>query len=89
MSEWERLNKTFKPITGASKTKLCKKFAKVELYDSTRYPDEWITELELLRKYLQTLGVIIDDVEIMTHILSFLSFGPASKDPKLTHYGVV
>ena len=38
----------------------------------TRDPEEWITVIELLRGTLRKLGVINDNVEIMTHILSNL-----------------
>ena len=67
---WYMLNKTFKPMTGETKTRLCKKFFKSKLYVVTREPEDWITELELLRDDLWTLGDIIDGVEIMTHIVS-------------------
>ena len=53
-------------------TSLQKKISKFELDDVTRDPEDWIAELELLRGDLQKLGFIIDDVEIMTHILSNL-----------------
>ena len=48
------------------------KNCKSELDDVTRDQEDCITELELLRGNLRKLGVIIDDVEIMTHILSIL-----------------
>ena len=67
-----KLNKKFHPMTGASNTRLRKKFAKCKLDDVTRDPEEWIYELELLRGDLWKLGVIIDDVKMMTHILSNL-----------------
>ena len=60
----------FKPIAGASKKRICKKFAKSELGDVTMDPEDWIKEIELLRGDLQRLGVIIDDVEMMIHILT-------------------
>ena len=59
-------------MTGASKTRLRNKFAKSELYDVTREPEDWITELKLLRVNLRELRVIINDVEMMIHILSNL-----------------
>ena len=57
-------------MTGDSKTRLRKKFAKYELYDVKSDPEDQINELELLRGDLQKLGFIIDYVEMMTHILS-------------------
>ena len=35
-------------------------------------PEDWIDELELLRVKLQYLGYIIDNVEMMSHIMSKL-----------------
>ena len=45
---------------------------KIELDYVTRDFEDWITEIELLRGDSQKLGVIIDDIEMMTHILSDL-----------------
>ena len=66
---WERLKKKFQPMTGASKTILCKKCAKSKFNDVTRDPEDWIIEIELFRGNLGKLGVIIDYVEMMTLIL--------------------
>ena len=57
-------------MTGAYKTRRCKKFVKSELDGTARDPDDYIANLELLRRNLIKLGFIIDDVEMMTHILS-------------------
>ena len=35
-------------------------------------PEEWITDIELIRRYLQEPEVHINNSEIMTHILSDL-----------------
>ena len=59
-------------MSGEPKTILQNKFAKIKVDDVTRDPEDWITELELLRGDLRKLGVIIDDVKIMNHILSKL-----------------
>ena len=64
-----RLNKKFQPIPGASKTRLRKKSMKIESDDVTRDPEDWITELELLRGNLRKLGFIIDDVQTNSIIL--------------------
>ena len=69
---WTKLSIKFEPNTGSYKTTLCEKFAKYKLENVTINTEEWITELELLRVYLQKLNVRIDDSEIMTHILSNL-----------------
>ena len=57
-------------MKGASRKIIHKKFTKSKLDDVTRYPEDWITELELLRGNWRKLGVIIDDAEMTTHILS-------------------
>ena len=62
-------------MSGASKTRLQKKFVESELYDITRDLEDCIAELELLRGDLWKLGFIIDDVEMMTHIISNLPEG--------------
>ena len=46
---WERLNKKFQKMKGASKTILRNKFAKSESGGVTRDPKDWFNELELLR----------------------------------------
>ena len=56
-------------MTGASKKRLQKKLSKCKLDDVTRDPEDWITELESLRVKIRKLGVIIDDTEIITHIM--------------------
>ena len=60
------------PTTGASNKRICKKFVKIELDDVTRDPEDWITKLKLLSGDQWKLGVNIDDVGMMTHILSNL-----------------
>ena len=60
------------PTTGDSNTIICKKFTKCELEVVARNPEEWLTELELLRGYLQKCDVHLDDSKNMTHILSNL-----------------
>ena len=59
-------------MEGASKTRLQKKWSKCKLDDVTRDPEDWITELESLRVKIRKLGVIIDDTEIITHIMPSL-----------------
>ena len=47
-----KLSRKFKPTTGASKTRLHRKFDKYKLYNVTRDPDECITDLEPLIGYM-------------------------------------
>ena len=64
--------KKIDPTTEASKIRLSNKFAKNDLNYVTRYPEDWVSDLELLIGDLRKLGFIIDDVKMMTHILSNL-----------------
>ena len=59
--EWMKISRKFQPTTGASKTRLRKKFSRCELDNVTRNPEECITELELLRGDEQTLYVHLDN----------------------------
>ena len=56
-----KLSRNFDPSTGAFKTGVLNKFTKCKLYDVTRNPKEWITELKLLRGDLGKLDVNLDD----------------------------
>ena len=53
--------------------KIIQKLLKSALYDVTKDQEYWITNIELLRGDLKKLGVNIDDVEVMNHIMSNLS----------------
>ena len=69
---WIKLSRKFDPTTGYFKKILRNKISKCKLDDVTRNPEEWITQLELLRGDLRKLDVKIDGSEMMTHILSNL-----------------
>ena len=58
---WMKLSRNFDPSTGAFETGVLNKFTKCKLYDVTRNPKEWITELKLLRGDLGKLDVNLDD----------------------------
>ena len=60
-------------MKGLSKTRLRNKFTKYWLDYVTGDQEVWITKLELLRGHLRKMGVSIDDVEMITHIMSNLS----------------
>ena len=63
------MNKKFQQMKGESKTIIRKKWSKGRLDDVTRDPKHWINEIEFLRGNLWKPVVIIDDVEMITHIL--------------------
>ena len=64
-----KISRNFESTTGASKTRLHKKFGKCKLDEVTRNPEEWIIEIELIRLYLKNTNVHLDDLEMMTHII--------------------
>ena len=64
-----KLSRTFETTKRASKKKTCNKFSKHYLDDVTSNPEEWITNIKLLRRYPQKPGVQIYESEIMNHIL--------------------
>ena len=55
-----KLNEKYEPKTGANKMKLKREFAASKLKNE-QSPDEWISELELLRAKLKRLGTEMDD----------------------------
>ena len=59
LRKWENFNKKFQPMTGVSKTIIQKKFAKCDLDDVTWDPEDWITELELLRGNLKNWELLL------------------------------
>jgi gag-polypeptide of LTR copia-type len=69
---WSGLKEVFEPSTAASKILLKKQFYESKLHDSTRDPDEWITELALLRQQLKLLKVIIEDDDFVIQIINNL-----------------
>jgi gag-polypeptide of LTR copia-type len=69
---WKALLDTFEPSTAATKVMLKKQFYSNKLSDAERDPDEWITELELLRQRLKSLKVNVDDEDLVIHILNNL-----------------
>ena len=58
---WKKLSRKFEPITGASKTRLRNTFAEYKLYDVTRKPKEFITNIKLFIVDLRKPDVNIDD----------------------------
>ena len=70
--EWMKLLRKFEATTGASKTRLRKKFDNCKIYDVNRNPEEWITDIKLLRGDLQKHDVKSDHSVMMTHIPSNL-----------------
>ena len=69
---WKNLKEMFEPSTASSKVMLKKEFAQSRLTNPDKDPEEWITELELLRQRLKALKVTIDDEDFVLHIINNL-----------------
>jgi len=69
---WSRLENKYKPKTNASKVQLKLQFQQLKLKSVQEDPDEWITELEVLRSRIEDLGLKISDKDMKIHILSNL-----------------
>lgn len=69
---WKGLMDTFEPSTASTKVILKKQFYASKLSDAEKDPEEWITELELLRQRLKSLKVTVEDEDLVIHILNNL-----------------
>ena len=57
---WMKLSRKPESTTGAYNTRIRNKFAKCEIYDVTRNPEEWTTKIKLLIGDLCKIHVHID-----------------------------
>ncbi len=69
---WKNLQEKFEPSTGAAKVQLKQEFHQLKLTSVDEDPDAWITQLELKRRRLKTLGAVIADDDLILHILNHL-----------------
>jgi hypothetical protein len=69
---WSNLQDKFEPLTGAAKVQTKLEFHQLKLSSADEDPDPWMTNLELKRRRLKTLGTIIDDDDLILHILNNL-----------------
>ena len=69
---WKNLQEKFEPSTGAAKVQLKQEFHQLKLSSVDEDPDAWITQLELKRRRLKTLGAAIDEDDLILHILNHL-----------------
>ena len=67
---WMNLYKKFEPNTGGRKVKLKSEFQKTRLVDVGNNPDDWIRQLELIKRQLNVLGDKLDKEDLMLHILN-------------------
>ena len=69
---WKNLQEKFEPSTGAAKVQLKQEFHQLKLSTVDEDPDAWITQLELKRRRLKTLGAVIAEDDLILHILNHL-----------------
>ena len=69
---WTNLKNRFEPNTGAAKVQLKQEFHQLKLASADEDPDPWLTNLELKRRRLKTLGATIEDDDMILHILNNL-----------------
>ena len=67
---WSNLYKKFEPNTGGRKVRLKSEFQKTRLVDVRENPDNWIRQLELIKRQLNVLGDKLDKEDLMLHILN-------------------
>jgi hypothetical protein len=69
---WKKLNRKHDPSTKANMVQLQRQFADSVLTDVKKDPEEWISELEVLRRRLKTCGDDMDDTRFIVHIITNL-----------------
>ena len=69
---WKNLQEKFEPSTGAAKVQLKQEFHQLKLNSVEDDPDIWITQLELKHCRLKTLGAVIEEDDLILHILNHL-----------------
>jgi hypothetical protein len=70
---WNNLVNKYEPKSSMAKVYLKKEFAKCNLGDSSKDPNDWITELEVLRQRLKCQGEEINNEDFIIHILNNLT----------------
>ena len=69
---WKNLQDRFEPKTGAAKVQLKQEFHQLKMTSADDDPDPWLTNLELKRRRLKSLGANIEDDDMILHILNCL-----------------
>jgi hypothetical protein len=69
---WKSLQERFEPKTSSSLVLLKKEFNLFALRRTDKDPDEWITQLLLLRQRLEGMGHQMTDLDMVIHILNNL-----------------
>jgi gag-polypeptide of LTR copia-type len=66
---WKNMVARFAPTTKANLIKTRKQFVESKLDDIRMDPDEWIQNLELLKRRLEILGAIVSEMDLIIHIM--------------------
>lgn len=69
---WKKLQRKHDPSTKANLVQLQREFTNCVLTDVKKDPEEWISELEVLRRRLKACGDHMDESRLITHIISNL-----------------
>ncbi len=69
---WKNLEEKYEPNPGVAKVQLKQAFHQLKPGSVEDDPDVWITQLELKCRRLKTLGAVIEDDDLVLHILNHL-----------------
>ncbi|CAM9918251.1 unnamed protein product, partial [Chrysoparadoxa australica] len=69
---WKTLTEKFESDTPAAKIELKREFAS-KVLEKGQDPDEWLVELEHLRRRLESMGSAVADEDMIAHVLSHLT----------------
>ena len=69
---WQQLKRKYEPSTNAQKIMRRRELHQSRLTSTTKSPDDWIEELEIIRAWLEALGVIIEDNDLVLQVLEGL-----------------
>ena len=66
---WENLKNKYQPDTGASKMTLLQKFNVLKMTNDSHDPEQFITDLEIIRGKLRTMNIELTCVELIMKII--------------------
>jgi len=66
---WKNLVDKYEPTTKANLIKMKKQFNNCKLEDAGKDPDQWIQELEIMKRKLEILGNKMSEMDLIIHIL--------------------
>ena len=69
---WAKLGDKYEPKTGSNRTLLKREFVSSKMQQN-QDPDEWITQLEILRAKIEKTGGNLSDEDLLIHVLNNLT----------------